>query len=43
MVEEGSRAPAFTLRDQDGKEHSLAGYAGSWLTLYAFPKADTSG
>lgn len=39
----GVRAPAFTLPDQDGHEHSLAEYAGKWVLLYFYPKDDTPG
>ena len=43
MPKAGSRAPAFTLADQDGKEHSLSEYAGKWVLLYFYPKDDTPG
>ncbi len=39
----GQKAPAFTLPDQTGKEHSLKDYAGSWVLLYFYPKDDTPG
>lgn len=39
----GSIAPDFKLPDQDGREHSLSGYKGSWVLLYFYPKDDTSG
>jgi peroxiredoxin Q/BCP len=39
----GSRAPSFSLPDQNGKIHSLKDYAGSWLLLYFYPKDDTPG
>ncbi|MCC5785282.1 MAG: thioredoxin-dependent thiol peroxidase [Phycisphaerales bacterium] len=42
-VEPGKKAPAFTLKDQEGKTHKLADYAGSPLILYFYPKDDTSG
>lgn len=29
--------------DQEGKTHSLADYAGSWVLLYFYPKDDTPG
>lgn len=38
-----SRAPGFSLPDQDGKTHSLADYAGKWVLLYFYPKDDTPG
>jgi peroxiredoxin Q/BCP len=39
----GSRAPAFTLPDQDGKRVSLRDFAGRRVVLYFYPKDDTSG
>lgn len=43
MPIEGSKAPAFTLPDQNGKEHSLKDYVGTWVLLYFYPKDDTPG
>jgi peroxiredoxin Q/BCP len=43
MLKTGDTAPPFTLPDQNGKERSLADYAGSWVVLFVFSKADTSG
>ena len=43
MIEEGTKAPAFTLPDQDGREVSLADFAGRTLVLYFYPRADTPG
>lgn len=43
MLKQGDKAPAFKLRDQDGKPHSLADYKGKWVVLFAYPKANTSG
>jgi peroxiredoxin Q/BCP len=43
LVEPGKNAPAFTLKDQDGKTHRLADYAGRPLILYFYPKDDTPG
>ena len=43
MPEIGSPAPDFTLPDQEGKEHTLSGYAGKWVLLYFYPKDDTPG
>ncbi len=37
------KAPDFTLKDQDGNEHSLADYAGKWLVLYFYPMDGTPG
>lgn len=39
----GQKAPAFTLKDQDNKEHSLKDYTGRWVLLYFYPKDDTPG
>ncbi len=39
----GSRAPAFKLNDQNGKELSSAALAGSPYVLYFYPKDDTTG
>lgn len=38
-----SDAPDFTLRDQDGEEHTLSQYRGKWVLLYFYPKDDTPG
>jgi peroxiredoxin Q/BCP len=43
LVEPGKTAPAFTLKDQHGKTHRLADYAGRPLILYFYPKDDTPG
>lgn len=37
------KAPNFTLKDQDGNEHSLGEYAGKWLILYFYPMDGTPG
>lgn len=42
-LKSGDPAPAFALVDQDGKEHSLKGYAGKKVLLYFYPKASTPG
>ena len=39
----GSKAPAFTLPDQDGRSVDLAALRGSWVVLYFYPKDDTPG
>lgn len=36
-------APDFSLKDPEGKVHSLADYRGMWLVLYFYPKDDTPG
>jgi peroxiredoxin Q/BCP len=43
LIDEGSKAPAFSLADQDGKTHRLKDYAGRPLVLYFYPKDDTPG
>ena len=43
MLKEGTKAPDFTLPDQDGKLHSLSGYRGKRVILYFYPKDNTSG
>lgn len=39
----GSKAPSFSLPDQDGKTHALKDYVGKWVLLYFYPKDDTPG
>jgi peroxiredoxin Q/BCP len=39
----GSRAPAFTLPNQDGRPTSLRSFAGRRVVLYFYPRDDTSG
>ena len=43
LIEPGKKAPAFTLKDQDGNAHKLADYAGRPVILYFYPKDDTPG
>lgn len=43
MLEVGTRAPMFTLPDQNGINHSLADYAGKKVILYFYPKDNTAG
>lgn len=43
MPDVGTKAPAFTLPDQLGKEHALGDYAGKWVLLYFYPKDSTPG
>ncbi len=42
-LQAGIKAPAFTVKDQDGKEHSLSDYLGQKVALYFYPKDDTPG
>jgi peroxiredoxin Q/BCP len=43
MLKEGSKAPAFTLPNQDGKKVSLKDFLGKKVVLYFYPKDMTSG
>ena len=43
MLSEGTKAPAFTLPDQNGKNHSLEDYRGQKVILYFYPKDMTAG
>lgn len=39
----GGPAPGFELLDQEGNTRKLEDYAGKWVVLYFYPKADTPG
>ena len=43
MIEEGKKAPAVSLKDQDGKKVSLNDFKGKNIVLYFYPKDNTSG
>jgi thioredoxin-dependent peroxiredoxin len=44
MLKEGTKAPAFTVADDQGNKVSLKDYAGvSNVVLFFYPKADTPG
>lgn len=43
MLEIGTKAPDFTLPDQNGKKHKLSDYKGSHVLVYFYPKDDTPG
>ncbi|MBS1817132.1 MAG: thioredoxin-dependent thiol peroxidase [Acidobacteria bacterium] len=43
LIEPGKKAPAFSLKDQDGQTHTLSDYAGRPVVLYFYPKDDTPG
>src|SRR5262245_55148964 len=43
LIEPGAKAPAFTLKDQDGSSHRLSEYAGRPVVLFFYPKDDTPG
>lgn len=42
-LEEGSKAPAFTLKDQHGKSVKLSDFKGHPVVVYFYPKDDTPG
>ena len=42
-LEAGDRAPAFTLKDQDGNVHRLRDYRGQTVVLYFYPRDFTPG
>ncbi len=43
MLKEGTKAPDFSLPDQNGTLHSLSEYKGQRVILYFYPKDNTSG
>ena len=43
MLDIGTKAPAFTLPDQDGNPVSLSDFAGKKVVLYFYPKDNTPG
>ena len=43
LIEPGRKAPAFTLRDQNGTSHRLSDYAGRPVVLFFYPKDATPG
>lgn len=43
MLEVGTKAPAFTLPDKDGKPVSLSDFAGKKVVLYFYPRDNTPG
>ena len=42
-LEVGDKAPAFALKDQNGKTVRLSGFKGQPVVVYFYPKADTPG
>lgn len=42
-LEAGSKAPAFTLKDQHGKSVKLSDFKGQSVVVYFYPKDDTPG
>ena len=43
MLTVGTRAPDFTLPDQNGALHTLSDYRGQKVILYFYPKDNTAG
>lgn len=43
MLEVGTKAPDFKLKDENGKERSLKEFKGQKIVLYFYPKDMTSG
>lgn len=43
MLEVGTKAPDFSLPDQNGVMHTLAEYKGKKLIIYFYPKDSTPG
>ena len=39
----GTRAPDFTVNNQDGKPVSLSGFKGKFVLIYFYPKDETPG
>jgi len=42
-VAEGTKAPDFELKDNEGKTHKLSDYLGKTVVVYFYPKDDTTG
>ena len=43
MLESGTKAPDFSLPDQNGEIHSLEEYKGKKVILYFYPRDNTAG
>ncbi len=43
MIQEGTKAPNFTLSDKDGNAVSLSDFLGKKVVLYFYPKDNTPG
>ena len=43
MLDIGTKAPDFTLPDQNGDDVSLSDFSGKKIVLWFFPKSSTPG
>ena len=43
MLEKGTRAPSFSVKDHGGNTVSLTDFSGKKVVLWFYPKADTPG
>lgn len=43
MLQPGTAAPPFSLRDQEGDDVRLDDLRGTWVLLWWYPKASTPG
>ena len=43
MIAVGEQAPSFTMVNQDSETVSLKDYAGKFVLMWWYPKADTPG
>jgi thioredoxin-dependent peroxiredoxin len=43
MIQEGKKAPSFTLKDSNNQKYSLKDFQGKKVILYFYPKDDTTG
>ena len=43
MLEINTKAPSFTLSDEEGQAHSLEDYRGQKIVLYFYPRDNTPG
>lgn len=43
MIDVGMKAPAFTLKTDEGTDLSLASLKGQRVVLFFYPRADTPG
>lgn len=43
MIQQGTKAPNFTLNDKDGNKVSLSDFLGKKVVLYFYPKDNTPG